>query len=54
MATSALAKRYAKAIFEIAVDTRAQEKTFSDLRELNKVFNDDPVVREFLNNPQAK
>ena len=51
MRTSELAKRYAKAIFEISIDTRAQEKTFNDLRELDRIFHEDPRVREFLESP---
>ena len=38
MRSSELAKKYAKALFELAVDNRSQEKVFSDLRALSEIF----------------
>lgn len=46
-----LAKRYAKALFELAVDNRSQEKVFSDLRGLNEIFSKEKETHEFLASP---
>lgn len=51
MKVSELANRYAKAIFELAVDNRSQDKVFGDLRELSRVFAEDKNVHEFLTSP---
>lgn len=51
MKVSEVASRYAKAVFELAVDNRTQEKVFSDLRELSRVFSEDKGVHEFLTSP---
>lgn len=50
MRTSELGKRYAKAVFELAVDNRTQAKVFDDLRALNELFSDKTVL-EFLTSP---
>jgi F-type H+-transporting ATPase subunit delta len=51
MRASELATRYAKAVYELAVDQRTQEKVFSDLRALSEVFRADPAFEEFLKSP---
>jgi F-type H+-transporting ATPase subunit delta len=45
-----LAKRYAKALFELAVDHRVQDQVLSDLRALVPVFQQAEVM-EFANSP---
>ena len=51
MRSSEIAKRYAKALFELAVDNRSQEKVFNDLRSLNEAFSKDKETHEFLVSP---
>jgi F-type H+-transporting ATPase subunit delta len=51
MKASGIGQRYAKAIFELALDNRTQEKVFSDLRELDRLFKADKEVHEFLVSP---
>jgi len=51
MKVSEVAGRYAKAVFELAVDNRTQDKVFSDLRELSRVFAEDKGIHEFLVSP---
>jgi F-type H+-transporting ATPase subunit delta len=51
MRSSEIAKRYAKAIFELSVDQRSQEKVFSDLRALSQAFSSDKDLRGFLSSP---
>jgi F-type H+-transporting ATPase subunit delta len=46
-----LAKRYAKALFAIAVDNRSQEKVFNDLRAIGEVFAKEKETHEFLVSP---
>jgi F-type H+-transporting ATPase subunit delta len=46
-----LAKRYAKALFELAIDNRSQEKVFNDLRALDEIFKRDKETHEFLVSP---
>jgi F-type H+-transporting ATPase subunit delta len=46
-----LAKRYAKALFAIAVDNRSQEKVFNDLRAIGEIFSKDKETHEFLISP---
>ncbi len=41
MRVSELGNRYAKALFALATENKTQEKVFSDLRVLEKVFVDD-------------
>ena len=54
MKISELAQRYAKATFELAVDSRNQEKVILDLRALEQIFTKDPEVSIFLTNPTIK
>lgn len=51
MQVSELAKRYAKAIFEIAVENKTQEKVLAELRALATVFSKDPEISQFLMSP---
>lgn len=53
MKISELARRYAKAVFELAVDNRTQDKLIDELRLLQEAFNKDPEIREFLTNPMV-
>lgn len=54
MRSSELAKRYAKALFELAIDNRTQEKVFADLRALDQVFTADKDTMAFLTSPLIK
>lgn len=51
MRSPELAKRYAKALFELAIDNRSQEKVFNDLRALDEAFTKDKETHEFLVSP---
>ncbi len=53
MRSPELAKRYAKALFELAVDNRSQEKVFSDLRSLGEIFGREKETHEFLVSPMV-
>ncbi len=51
MRSPELAKRYAKALFELAVDNRSQEKVLTELRSLDEAFSKDKETHEFLVSP---
>jgi F-type H+-transporting ATPase subunit delta len=51
MKVSELASRYAKAVYELAVDNRTQDKVFNDLRSLSEAFSKDQDIMEFLATP---
>jgi F-type H+-transporting ATPase subunit delta len=51
MANSRIASRYAKAVYELAVDNRTQEKVFDDLRMLEAAVAKDHDIHEFLVSP---
>ncbi len=53
MKISELAHRYAKAIFELAVDNRTQDRVMDELRVLQEAFNKDVETRNFLTNPMV-
>ena len=53
MRPTTLSKRYAKALFELAVDHRIQDQVLSDLRALVPIFNQ-PEVLEFAKSPLIK
>ncbi len=53
MRSPELAKRYAKALFQLAVDNRSQEKVFSDLRAINEIFGKEKETHEFLVSPMV-
>jgi F-type H+-transporting ATPase subunit delta len=46
-----VAKRYAKALFALAVDNRSQEKVFGDLRSIAEIFAKDKETHNFLVSP---
>jgi F-type H+-transporting ATPase subunit delta len=54
MKVSELAHRYAKAIYELAEESGAQEQIFSNLRELEQAFEKEPVIKDFLTNPMVE
>ena len=49
-----LAKRYAKAVSDLAVANKTQEKVFSDLRALATIFSQDESIVNFLTTPLIK
>jgi len=49
-----LAGRYAKALYEIAVDNKTQDKVFANLRELEQIFARDPEISAFFQSPLIK
>lgn len=51
MNISELAGRYSRALFELAVDHRTQDKVFSDLRALQTIFSTDDGIKNFFANP---
>lgn len=51
MRSSEVAKRYSKALFELSMDNRTQEKVFSDLRALETIFAADKATMDFLTSP---
>jgi F-type H+-transporting ATPase subunit delta len=54
MRTSELAIRYARAAFNLAVEAKAQEKTFADLRALDVAFAREPEILQFFSSPLAQ
>jgi F-type H+-transporting ATPase subunit delta len=54
MQVSELAKRYARALFELATQNRNQDKVLDELRALETIFEKDQAVREFLTSPVLK
>lgn len=53
MKSNTLAKRYAKAIFALAVDNRSQDKVLNDLRALADAFDSDDAIRAFFHSPMV-
>lgn len=51
MKVSQVAHRYAKAVYELAVESGHQDKVFDDLRALEQAFDKDKEIHEFLTNP---
>jgi F-type H+-transporting ATPase subunit delta len=51
MRSPEIAKRYAKALFSLAIDNRSQDKVFNDLRTLSEIFTKDKDTHEFLVSP---
>ncbi len=55
MKVSELARRYAKAVYDLAEQSptldRAHDQVFANLRDLEQAFDKDPEIREFLTNP---
>ncbi len=48
---SEVAKRYAKALYELAKKNNSQEKVFSEIRTLKQVFKSDAAISGFINSP---
>lgn len=46
-----LSKRYAKALFGYAVETRSQDRVLNDIRALKPVLSGDPDVADFFRSP---
>ena len=53
MKISELAHRYAKAVYELAVENRTQDKVFGDLRALENALEQDHAIPSFLSNPMV-
>ncbi len=51
MKVSQVAHRYARAIYELAVEAGTLDKVFNDLRDLEAVFAKDKEINDFLTNP---
>lgn len=51
MKPSTLAKRYAKALFALAVDNRSQDRVLADLRALHASFSTDASIQTFFESP---
>ncbi|MBN2284085.1 MAG: F0F1 ATP synthase subunit delta [Deltaproteobacteria bacterium] len=51
MIGSDIANRYARALFEIAREEDALEKTYSELQQFSSILHDNENLREFLANP---
>lgn len=51
MKSSELAKRYAKALYELSVENKSQDTVISHLRALNDLINKDAATHEFLVSP---
>ena len=49
-----LAKRYAKAVSDLAIANKTQDKVFSDLRALGTIFAEDESIVNFLTTPLIK
>jgi F-type H+-transporting ATPase subunit delta len=50
---SPISKRYAKAIFDLAVENRNQDRVLADLRSLNSAFALDPSIADFFSSPMV-
>ncbi len=48
---SEVAKRYAKALYELAKSNNSQQKVFAEIRTLKQVFESDKTIGEFINSP---
>lgn len=51
MKSSTLAKRYAKALFALAVDNRTQDRVLTDLRALHASFITEGSIQTFFESP---
>lgn len=51
MRCSAIAKRYASALYSLAKENQASEKIFSDLRELKNIFEQNKKINNLLISP---
>ncbi len=53
MKSSTLAKRYAKALFALAMDNRTQDRVLEDLRALHTSFSADASIQGFFESPMV-
>lgn len=51
MINSNIAKRYARAFFEIAAEEKQYEKYFNELNSVASIINENKDLKEFLSNP---
>ncbi len=51
MNVTQLASRYAKSVYEIAVENKSQDKVLADLRAMDIAFPKDPEAADFLASP---
>lgn len=54
MKVTELARRYAKAVYEIAFENKTIDKVLADLREMESVISKDHEIFQFLTNPSFK
>jgi F-type H+-transporting ATPase subunit delta len=54
MQVSELAKRYARALFELATQSGSQDRVLDELRVLQGMFEKDEAITEFLSSPILK
>lgn len=54
MKANQIANRYAKSVFELARETKNDEKVLDQLRALDTSLNKDPEIIEFLSSPLVK
>jgi len=52
MSTGTLARRYARALLELATEQRLVERVAKDLAELSAMWSDSPELRELFQNPK--
>lgn len=48
---SEISRRYARALYELASESKIQEQVFAELRTLKQVFAADAAVQDFINSP---
>ncbi len=51
MKANKLAKRYAKAVYGLAVENKTQDRVLADLRALNTSFTADAAIQDFFASP---
>ncbi len=49
-----LASRYANALFDLAIEAKQQEEVFAEIREINKVYDNNNEVTDFMKSPLIK
>lgn len=54
MRSTELARRYARAIYDLAVESANQDRVFEELRALDQVFSNDAEIHQFLGTPLIK
>lgn len=54
MRTSELAKRYARAAFDLATEQGIADRVFADLRSLEASFEKNPAIAEFFASPMVQ